>query len=376
MALTQHRRDVLQFFLEQPNCPHAHIVYEAIRLHREEYLASMQCKDAPLALFFAAQYNNVSAIAYLADCPGFDFDKLAHLEHQGCTPLMFGAYCGHLPAVQALHTKGVSLNHTARNGMTALHYACRGGHVNIVQWLLQHGSFGSGHGALQHALRKGQQTIVEMLLNHGMELPPDALCAAVTHRHTQLATWLVQRLPTLCAGKDKLGRTPLLCAAAVGSAYMMTVIKHSGVDADARDAGERHAMHWAAYCGDLLALQWCMDNTTNWRTPDKAGRYVIHMAALGGHAPAVEWLWHQGANVAIPDKRGHTALTLAVLKDHVQVLRFMLHSQCAADLGPDKQWVKVLMSQAALCNAQQCLTELKATLANHTNVNTTQKLYH
>ena len=54
----------------------------------------------------------------------------------GFTPLHFAAGGGHIPIMQSLLDLGVQLDEKLKHGRTAFHIACAGGQIPVAQWLL------------------------------------------------------------------------------------------------------------------------------------------------------------------------------------------------------------------------------------------------
>ena len=64
----------------------------------------------------------------------------AEINFFGWPPLIYAAYNGHQAIVEYLISKGAEINAKAENGMTALFFASRLGHLNVVATLLKNGA--------------------------------------------------------------------------------------------------------------------------------------------------------------------------------------------------------------------------------------------
>ncbi len=88
------------------------------------------------------------------------------------SPLMLAALHGHLRLAEQLIARGADVNKT---GWTPLHYAATGGHVDLVQLLLEHHAYidaesPNGTTPLMMAAHYGTPTVTQLLLEEGADL--------------------------------------------------------------------------------------------------------------------------------------------------------------------------------------------------------------
>ncbi|MCO5568201.1 hypothetical protein L7F22_021897 [Adiantum nelumboides] len=107
-------------------------------------------------------------------------------DDRGWTPLLVAARKGDLDEVRRLLDDGsdaneMSLGHK-NSGVTALHLAAAGGHIDVMDELLERGCnidartrLGCGWTPLHHAAKEKNKKAIRFLIENGAFLPPDIL---------------------------------------------------------------------------------------------------------------------------------------------------------------------------------------------------------
>ncbi|EHK26310.1 uncharacterized protein TRIVIDRAFT_137356, partial [Trichoderma virens Gv29-8] len=212
--------------------------------------ASQKGEYVPLR--WAVSQGHRDIVRLLID--GADANALGYL---GKTPLLFAAQEGNestfelllergadpfakQDAVQLFTQRGVRIDYTDREGRTALSWAARKGHHELVQYLLKNGASVDagdiwGHTPAIHAAMTGMTPIVETLLESGVDIECKAgdkrtmLSWAAVNGHVKTAEFLIERGADMEA-LDKDGRSPLVLVANAGSENMASLLIEKGAN--------------------------------------------------------------------------------------------------------------------------------------------------
>ena len=283
-----------------------------------------------LQLFSTASRNRVDAVVEVlttADSSTFDIDE----EVNGISSFLIACKKGHVAVVEAFVKHNASLvgstqSETKRNGLMVAAFE---GHEPCVHLLAQfdnakRATDAAGNGALHYACWGGRLTVVQYLVEEGGCDPAatnneglSALQFAAAGNHVDI----VQYLNSRSAG-----------GASSGSAALSAARSESGYN----------ALHRAAMCGALEALQLLLPPRPTTAPPSSStppappadtlveakaanGSTCLHLAAHHGHLDVVTYLAEQhGADVHAANDFGLTPLMLACVGGHSAVARYLV----------------------------------------------------
>ena len=207
-------------------------------------------------LYTAVLFRNRPAIDFL-------------LEHGAVLDIFACAYLGKATDADVLLKRNPDLARaTTPDGMTALHYAARAGHTDVVDVLLRHHSDvnaldNRGRTALMEACHGGPwklepaEEIIQMLLDHGAQI--DLFQSAATGR-TSLIESILDRDGGLIDRPDDRGKTALFHAAHNNRLAAVKRLVERGADVNRCDAVGIAALHrTSGQCSDEL-IQYLIDH--------------------------------------------------------------------------------------------------------------------
>jgi ankyrin repeat protein len=214
-------------------------------------------------LHFASWNGHVDVISALLEA-GAEVDRS---DSQGCTPLFRAADSGDLRSVLLLQTSGADNDHTDNEGFTPLHVATQKGHADVITALLEAGA--------NPACTATKDGITPLFI-------------AASNGHTDAIKKLLGHLSTIQVNQ------PLKPATNLGSWRRSA---ESGVE-DPRPA---------------VSLSYLQKDAT-----------PLHAAAIGGHADAIKGLIVAGAQLEEKDMSGMTPLHYASVHTHTSAVAVLL----------------------------------------------------
>ena len=201
-----------------------------------------------------------------------------------------------------LCNNGYDLECVDKQGYTALHHACKQGHLKRVQNLVE--------------------------------------CGAHLGART----------------KDEEGKTGFLLAAQGGYLEVMTYLLSEGDDVDQQDKRGRTVFHLAAESGHLPTIKYLSGPNVNWDMKDKRGRTALHFASKRGHFDVVEYLLGLGCDLNHQNDDGETALHLAAESGNLNLVKHLLEQ--GADINEQDLQKETVLYKAAVSGHMDVVAHL------------------
>ncbi|VDI66405.1 60kDa lysophospholipase [Mytilus galloprovincialis] len=169
------------------------------------------------------------------------------------------AKTGDILALEKLRGTGGNFSSANQDGRTALHVACREGHLEVVQYLLQ-------HGASVHAKDLDKKT---------------PLMDAVQNKHFSIISILVQT-GAIITLQPVILAMELCRAASQEDVDTLKAWKIAGADLNESDYDNRTALHVAVSLGHVETVKFLLDNGASWMLNDAFGKTAEEHAELLG----------------------------------------------------------------------------------------------
>jgi ankyrin repeat protein len=176
----------------------------------------------------------------------------------------------------------------------------------------------------QLLLRDGADPTVRVEMEQGKT----ALHFAAETGQTVVARVLLAHQHSLLDIRDRIGRTPLMCAAEGGHEAVVRTLrstKYGPADVTLRDCKNRSALWYAAYGGNVTIVQMLLDTgKLDPNSADSDGLTPFACAAREGDCEMMRLLLSEGAD---PDYRAHlgkTPLYLAAGNGREEAVQYLL----------------------------------------------------
>ncbi len=231
---------------------------------------------------------------------------LSAQDEDGMTALMWAARYGHLKVCKLLIESGARLKTQDTNGMTVLMWAARYGHLKVCKLLIK-------SGARLDTVAKGKLT---------------AFLYAVSNGFYDIAKLLIESKANIHT-RTKNGETALMCAARSGNYKICKLLVENWFDVNAKAKSGEAALMCAAKNGSFETCKFLMENGANINAKTMYGETVLMYATRGKKRSKdcleiCKLLMENGANVKAKTNCGETALTFIFRKECHEKCRTIL----------------------------------------------------
>ena len=302
------------------------------------------------SLFEAAMKGDIDSVTtmiYWEETP------INEQDDKGRTALLGAAFGGHLDIVEFLLDYEVYVNIQDDEGRTALHPAAMRGHIEIVEALLYNGidprtRDDDGKTAHDYAVYKGHSDIAELIRNTDPPSQGDLLVEAAFYNDYAKVRNLLSNGVNIHTRSEE-GATVILAAAIGGDYDMMNLIIQNGGDVNGEFRGIT-PLHLAAFVGNLEVVDLLIKSYANVNVKDEEdGITPLHQAAANGFYYVVRLLVDNGASVNTKSIYGITPLHVAAeaYGDTERIIQFLIDEGSDLEGKDDVGWTALHFAASA-----------------------------
>lgn len=226
------------------------------------------------------------------------------------------------------------------DGITALHFAARNDHLEIVKLLQAHGAQPKrtdcdGRAAIHHAIRGNSCSCLEFFLEEASDdIPPDKYGNSLWHlaglqfdkQILEILARFLTPIPRLNELKAKNGWSPLLCAAFTGSVECLEWLIQAGCDVmDVANDGST-ALHIAVESPSYEAVRVLLAKGCDVNSRGRIGQTSLMIAAERGYVDMMDLLISNGADVEALDENGWNIVHHVCATGELRTLQFLRHT--------------------------------------------------
>jgi len=218
---------------------------------------------------------------------------------------------GNLEEVRNLLASGADSNTTDFLGDTPMYWACRYGHLSVVQTLVEHGANIDYH---------NRQEVEDE------EEPEEStpLCWASTYGHIDVVKYLLDQGADLHREGNGDGWTPLCFASYNGHLLVVKYLARKGARIDHRDKEGKTPFYLAVSWGHLKVAKYLLDHGANIDTRDRLGRTVLLETVQWHKIVSARFLIKNGADVLAQDIDRESPFLWAVNTHYSDAVYFIL----------------------------------------------------
>ncbi len=284
------------------------------------------------ALHYAAADGNIALVEYLVGLNTLDLEAQSIV---GVTPLSCAVWFGHIEVVKFLLEKGASVHVKEQSENSPFLMAAREGQLEVVKVLAQYCDVrvvvcNEKLTALHYAARYGHLQLVKYLVGlNKFDLETQSingrtpLVWACDGGHIEVVKFLLEKDAKIDV-RDQDGISPLLRAAGKGQLEMVKVLEKY-CDVRLEVCNEKlTALHYAACNGHLGVVEYLVGlNNFNLEAQDIDGLTPLSWAARQGHLHIVKSLHRAGAAIIQKTADGKTALQLAAENGKNEIVEYI-----------------------------------------------------
>ncbi|XP_067653188.1 serine/threonine-protein phosphatase 6 regulatory ankyrin repeat subunit A-like [Haliotis asinina] len=285
-------------------------------------------------LHWACRGGNVKIVNYILMQNIVDINGKGDEE---MTPVMLAAHHGKREVFDILFKQGADLSVIDGNGDNILHWACRGGNVEIVNYILMQNIVDiNGKGSKEMtpvmlAAYHGKREVIHTLVRKGADLSvidgngDNILHWACRGGNVEIVNYILMQNIVDINGKGGKEMTPVMLAAYHGKRQVFDILVKKGADLSVIDEGGDNILYWACRGGNVKIVNHIlMQNIVDINSKGDEEMTAVLSVVSHGKYEAFNILVKNGADLSAIDEDGDNILHLACREGHVKIVNYIL----------------------------------------------------
>ncbi|XP_067669979.1 ankyrin-3-like [Haliotis asinina] len=255
---------------------------------------------------------------------------------------MLAARYGHEEIFHFLVRNGSDVTHVSNDDDNVLHFACLGGNVEIVKYILSQdfidinsrGKF--GRTPVMKAAWGGHVSLFDLLERVGADLSlvseqGDTVLHLACHRdHVPMVKHILTKHIVGVNSRGMNGRTPVMIAAMYGHKGVLNVLVDNGGDVSLVDSNGENVLHAACRGGNSnMVLHFLSNRIARISSKTGNGQTPLMLAAEGGHEGVFDLLVSKGADPTVKDSSNNNIVHMACLGGCVKIVQRVIADNVA-----------------------------------------------
>ncbi|XP_067667458.1 ankyrin repeat domain-containing protein 50-like [Haliotis asinina] len=270
-------------------------------------------------------------------------------EHYGRTCVMIAAYRGRMDVLKYIVRRGGDVSLLDKTGDNVLHLACRGGHVEMVKYIISQDTVDinskgrGGRTVLMVAARLGYRNIFDLCECAGCNVSAvdakgnNILHVAILGGYIMMVKHVLAKRLVDINSRGMHGTTPIMVAAIEGQREVFDLVMSKGGDPSLVDRNGDNILHWVCREGHIEMVKYVISlNIADINSIGYYGKTPILLAATHGHLEVFDLVMSKGGNASLVDKNGDNILHLASWQGRAMMVKHILSNTIVDVNAKDK----------------------------------------
>ncbi|XP_067653215.1 serine/threonine-protein phosphatase 6 regulatory ankyrin repeat subunit B-like [Haliotis asinina] len=282
--------------------------------------------------------GHVDTVKYVLSQTSVDINSK---DCENMTPVLLAAYYGKREVFDILVKMGADLSVIDEDGDNILHWACHGGNVKIVTYILIQNIVDINSKGDENmtpvmlAAYHGKNEAFDILVKKGADLSiidedgDNILHSACHGGNVKIVTYiLMQNIVDInCKGDEEM--TAVLIAAYHAKKEAFDNLVKRGADLSVIDEDGDNILHLACRGGNVKIVNYIlMQSIVNINAKNNNGETPVMITANSGDREAFDILARKGADLSVIDNKGDNILHWACRGGNVKIVTYILLENC------------------------------------------------